>query len=343
MLVTILDNSIPFDGQIARVAPLGGPEKSVVALAVSLAARGHTVRVFNRCSKASVSQSVSWNPLSSCEAAHSDWMIAHKDPILFEYVPNAVRTAVWVSGSAGYLDDPKMVSHIKDRKSILCLQTLVQSLTVPLSLQATPAEIIAPAVLDYYRTAQDMLHHSIPKAVVTTHPSNGLNWLLDLWTTRVLPRVPAAQLDIYSSILRRGLKGESVSDKFKPLVQKILGLKDKGVKVSKPLPDQDMAEVYRRSRVHLYPSSENDMLCTTLGDSQAVGLPAVALDKGAARERLLNGRSGFLVSDDQTFADLVIQLLSDTATFNRLSEVARARQRGRTWDNVATDMERVLG
>ena len=72
MLVTILDNSVPFDGRSADAVPLGGPEKGVIALAVSLAKRGHTVRVFNRCEQPSVVDSVSWRPITECDAAHSD-------------------------------------------------------------------------------------------------------------------------------------------------------------------------------------------------------------------------------------------------------------------------------
>ena len=33
MLVTILDNSVPFDGRSPEEVPLGGPEKGVIALA----------------------------------------------------------------------------------------------------------------------------------------------------------------------------------------------------------------------------------------------------------------------------------------------------------------------
>ena len=148
MLVTILDNSVPFDGRSADAVPLGGPEKGVIALAVSLAKRGHTVRVFNRCEQPSVVDSVSWRPIAECDAAHSDWLIVHRDPQLFKYVPNATRAALWISGEGSYLDNSTVLSLVKYHKPLLLLQSLVQSLSVPASLNASPAEVIQRSVLE---------------------------------------------------------------------------------------------------------------------------------------------------------------------------------------------------
>ena len=129
---------------------------------------------------------------------------------------------------------------------------------------------------------------------------------------------------------------------LRPLLARALAGKRKGVKLFRPLPDNQMSEVYRRARVHLYPSDERDLLCTTLGDSQAVGLPAVACDKGAAPERLLNGKSGYLVTKAEDFAEFTVRLLEDDATNTELCRLARTRQRNRNWDQVAADFERVL-
>ena len=68
MLITFLDDSIPFDGHSPVGQPLGGAEKAVVGLAVALAGRGHTVRVFNRCDLPVVVEG--W-PLSVVEVVRS--------------------------------------------------------------------------------------------------------------------------------------------------------------------------------------------------------------------------------------------------------------------------------
>lgn len=342
MLVTFIDDSIPFDGQSADVVPLGGPEKSLIALAVALARRGHTVRVFNRCEGLLVADGVGWRPIKECDAAHSDWLIAHRNPRLLRHVPNADRTALWIVGNARYLGSPASLSTIKHRKSILILQSLAQSLTVPQSLQANAAEVVAPAALNCYRAAHEMAPAEPVRAVVTTHPANGLDWLLNLWIDKVVNRVPEAELHIFSSTLERGAAGADISSSLRSVLQRAMAARDKGVKIFRPIPDIKMSEIYRSARVHLYPSDHRDLICTTLGDSQSTGLPGIARDRGAARERILNGQSGYLAPDDEAFANLTVELLDDWETFSQLSRVARTRQRHRDWDRVASDFERIL-
>ena len=342
MLITFVDDLVPFDGCSAELVPLGGPEKGLIALAVGLARRGHTVRVFNRCDRSVVADGVSWRPIKECDAAYSDWLIAHRNPTLLRHVPNADRTALWMVGDATYLGNPSPLSAITDRKSVLVLQSLAQSLTVPKSLQANAAEVVVPAALDCYRTAPEMLLSTPAHAVVTTHPANGLDWLLGIWLDHVFTRIPTAELHIYSSTLERGAAGGDLPTSLRPLLARALAGRRKGVKLFRPLSDNKMSEVYRRARVHLYPSDERDLLCTTLGDSQAVGLPAVARDKGAARERLLNGQSGYLAPNAEDFADLTVRLLGEDVIFTKLCRIARTRQRKRGWDQVAADFERVL-
>ena len=103
-----------------------------------------------------------------------------------------------------------------------------------------------------------------------------------------------------------------------------------------------MVEVYRRARAHVYPGDDRDLVCSTLADSQAVGVPAVARDVGGARERILNGKSGFLASDDGAFRDRLIELIQDDEVFWKANKVAKSQQAKRSWDDVARDLERIF-
>ena len=181
-----------------------------------------------------------------------------------------------------------------------------------------------------------------PRAVVTTHPLRGLEWLLDVWRKRVHTKIPWAELHVYSAVLEKGALGAKVSASIKPILDQALAAESCGVRLIRPLSDPEMVDVYRQSRAHLYPSSSRDVLCNTLAESQAVGLPAVARPIGAADERLRNGETGYLAPDEESFANLTIRLLDDVDMFNRLSEQARAQQRNIGWDRAAEEIERVL-
>ena len=342
MLITFIDDSVQFDGHSSDSVPLGGPEKNLISLAVALAKRGHTVRVFNRCKKSVVANGVGWQPIEKCDAAYSDWLIVHRNPSLLRHVPNTERSALWTVGNGSYLGRSGALSIIAARETVLILQSLVQSLTVPTMLQANPAEVVVPAALDCYRTVPELTPGETLNAVVTAHPANGLDWLLGIWLNHVIARVSTAELHIYSSILARGAAGEGCPVSLRSVLDQAVDARDKGVKIFQPLPDNKMSEVYRGARLHLYPGHDRDLICTTLGDSQAVGLPAVARDKGAARERLLNGKSGYLATTDEDFADFTARILEDSTIFLKLSKTAQMRQRNRNWDHVAADFERAL-
>ena len=126
------------------------------------------------------------------------------------------------------------------------------------------------------------------------------------------------------------------------MLAKAKAAKAQGVRLKRPLADPEMVDVYRQARAHLYPSSDRDMLCSTLVESQAVGVPSVARPLGAARERIRNTETGFLAADDETFADSAKRLLDDTETFERMSASARESHQDQSWDHAAEQTERAL-
>jgi len=342
MLITFLDDSIPFDGRSPAKQAIGGAEKALVALSTALSRRGHTVRVFNRCLSGVVVEGVSWQPLETCEAAYSDWLIANRKPTLLSHVPRAEKVALWMGGHAGYLANSNTLKAMNTRKPILLLQTLSQSSTVPHSLQVESAEILPPATLDCYRLSRGMVLNSPKRAVVTTHPKNGLSWLVRLWSEQISVQVPDAELHVYSSLLSRGSKTRVPDPALSEILQLVAQSYSSRVKIFAPVSDARMVEVYTAARVHLYPGDSRDLVCSTLGDSQASGLPAVGRDLGGVGERLLNGKSGFLAADDDTFKKRVIRLVNDDEFFMEASKVAKKEQAKRSWDDVASELERIF-
>ena len=342
MLITFLDDSVPFDGGSGVEDALGGPEKALVGLSAALCKRGHTVRVFNRCMSATVVDGVSWQPIGTCEAAYSDWLIANRKPTLLSHVPNADKTGLWVSGHAGYLENPAPLKAMRTRRPTLLLQALAQSVTVPHSLQVSAAEVIPPATLACYRNSEELIPSDPKRIVITTHPKHGLGWFLKLWYREIACQVPDTELHIYSALLSKDSDNDVPSEELAQIFQLMAESNNSSVKVFRPVPDVQMVEVYRRARIHVYPGDEYDLLCSTLADSQATGVPAVARDIGGTRERILNGRSGFTVSDDKSFTDRVIELITQDEVFKVASQLAKSYQAKRTWDDVAMDLERIF-
>lgn len=178
-----------------------------------------------------------------------------------------------------------------------------------------------------------------PHAVVTTHPLQGLGWLVEVWTRLVHPRLPAARLAVYSAVLSKGLKGEEIPVNIIPILQQVKAAASANVVVVEPRNDEGMAEVYRASRVHLYPCDSGDYACWTLAESQAAGLPAVARSLGGVDERIANGETGYIVPDAEAFANVTLQILGEDGFYKNLSGAAAAPTRRRPWAMAAADLD----
>jgi hypothetical protein len=343
MLVTFLDKSVPYDGHSPTSHPLGGGEKTVVGLAGALAKRGHTVRVFNGCEAPNVVDGVSWQPLKDCKAAQSDWLIAHRDPTLLRMIPDAARRAMLLTAPGDTLAKSEPFQALNEYRPTLFVQGLAHSLLIPPLLQTYDVTTLQPGISAIYREAEDMAPTTPPHAVVTTHPLRGFGWLMDIWNSRIHPRARRAELHVYSAVLHKGSLGAKVSTEVRLLLDQAMAADSRGVRIMRPMADPEMIDVYRRARVHLYPSSSRDVMCSTLAESQAVGLPAVARHLGATDERIRNGETGYLAPDAEAFANLAVQLFDDDGEmFDRLSQEARQRQRHLSWDRAAEELERSL-
>jgi glycosyltransferase involved in cell wall biosynthesis len=205
--------------------------------------------------------------------------------------------------------------------------------------EGLPTATIVPGVRQEFIGDVPSKPDERPTAIVTTHPSHGLDWLLDRWSGHIHPAVPNARLLVVSAILDKGRAGGEVPDEMKAILAKTLASADDGVEIVAPTGDGGMADLYRKARVHLYPGHPDDMICWTLMESQACGLPAVARPLGAIHERLHNGQTGQIAPDDTAFANVAIHLLTDDAMFWAMNRDAHLLQRERSWDVVGAEFE----
>lgn len=339
MDILLVDDSITFDGYTPSSQPLGGVEKAFASLPAALRRRGHEVRVINRCGFPITAEGVPWQKWDDPRPEACDVLIAHRKPALLDFPVTARRRILWLAGAAGYLEkglNPAVLE--RHAEAPLVFSGAAHRATCPRAL-AERAVVVVPGVRRDYLEAGDMVPVHPPHAVVTTHPLMELDWLLGVWTKEVRPKVADAELHVYSAILHKAKLGAEVPERIKPIYARAVAAQDDGVMIERPRADPAMADVYRAARVHLYPGVSSETYCSTLAESQAVGLPAVTLRRAAASERIRDSESGFVVPDDEAFASCAMLLLGHDDIFNGRSRDARAHQRGRDWDAAAEEFE----
>jgi len=339
MDIILVDDSIPFDGDTPSSRPLGGAEKAFVSLPAALQRRGHQVRVINRCALPITTGGVQWQPWESERPAACDVLIAYRNPALLDFPVKAAKRILWMSGPGGRLEkgaNPGILARHADSPIVFYGLTHRRGCPTPVEAHA---KVIEPGVDRVYREAEKMAPATPSRAIVTCHPKAGLSWLLDLWARDIRPRVEGAELYVYSAVLDKGVRSGEVPEAIKPVFDQAVALKGDGVIIQRPQADRFMANAYRFARVHLHPGRDNEIYCSALAESQAVGLPAVTRHTAAAAERVRDGASGFVVPDDEAFANCAMLLLNVEGVFKGRSIEAREFQRGRDWDHAAAEFE----
>ena len=340
MLVTLVDDSIPFNGMTPSYQPMGGAEKAFASLPSALARQGHVVRAVNRCHNSMGFENVSWIHWDGRKPPITEVLIAFRKPLLLEFTRATRARILWVTGPPDYLTRPPVHDVLSRTDAKLVFQGNTHNEAYrTLGQNSIYYRAIAPGVREEYRSMEEMSPGDPPVAVVTTHPRHDLDWLLGLWVERIRPQAPNAQLQVYSAAFKRAEAGETLADDLMPIFEKARAAADHGVTIMAPTGDRDMAKAYAMARVHLYPGSEREMYCSTLAESQAVGLPAVARPMGAVKERFTDRQSGFLSPDDDAFVENTLAMLQDDEAYGTASKTARRSGRGRSWDAAASEFE----
>lgn len=341
MHITLVDDSIPFDGYTASSRPLGGAEKAFAALAGALARRGHKVQVFNRCRWSMYVEGAQWETFESKRPLMTDLLIALRKPELLGFVRQAGRRVLWHVGPGRQLNRRAVRAHLDDFSPTLLLCSPIQAQDP--GGGALPQVVLPPGLKSDFLAPADGPPADPPRAIVTTHPAHGLDWLLDLWAGRIQPERPDAELHIHSLGLSRAADNEPGADPaLAALAARAAALQAQGVRLIRPQGDGPMAQAYRRAAVHLYPGHVDDCTAFTLMESQACGTPAVCRPWGAAPLRLADGQSGYVAPDDAAFANLTVLLLGHADTRDTLGAAARRRYEGCDWDKAAAKLEAAL-
>jgi len=338
MLITLVDDSIPYNGMTPSYQPLGGGEKAFASLPAALARCGHVVRAITRAPHAVSIENVSWLNFDSRIPPITEVLIVLRKPSLLELTRATRSRILWVPGPTSYLDKPEVRQLLERTSAKIVLQgsTHVENFKIDTDL---PFRAITPGVREEYRECDPMQFSKTPIAICTTHPKQGMEWLLDLWCNKIFPKVQGAELHIYSATFKHAEEDASVPEDLKHIWEKVLAARDQGVIIKAPAGDNDMARQFQYASVHLYPGSEKEMFCSTLAESQAVGVPAVARPIGAVKERIVDHQTGFLAEDDETFASQAIMMLSENDQREKISEMARRYGNARGWDTAAREFE----
>jgi glycosyltransferase involved in cell wall biosynthesis len=338
--VVMADSGIAFDGRTADAGPLGGAETAFVALAEAFAARGHRVEARSHCPAPLTHKGVRWAPLAAGVPRSCDLYIGNRSYHVMGLAPRARRRLFWLHNPARYLKKPRNLWRLAWHRPTLVLCGAYHANTVPPWLPCGGRVIIPYGLLEEFRQTAER-DPPAPRAIFTSNPLRGLDWLLDLWAARIAPAVPEAELHVYAGPAVYGAGGEAAG-RMEAVLARADALHVKGVRRHAPVRHHELAAALAQSRIMLYRGDPGEAFCTALAEAQSMGLPAVVQPLGMVAERVIDGATGRVAAGDDAFAEAAIEALRDDALWRRWHKGALATQRGLSWDEVAARYEALI-
>ena len=340
--IIIADDGIMFDGLSTELGPLGGAESSVIALSEALAARGHKVTVYNMCKVSLLHNGVQWKPLSENLPETADLYIANRGDKLLNYVPNAKKVIFWIHNPAKYLLKWRYISKLWKRRPTIVFIGDTHASTLPIWVPNGGLKVIPYGLADVFYEGK-LINPPPPRAIFTSNPLRGLDWLLDRWVFEIYPHVKSAELHIYSGSMTYGKVGDQKSKEMNIVLDRAKRLTQYGVTVRQPISKKNLAEELSKTRCMLYRGDFNETFCLAIGEAQAMGVPCVVTDLGAMRERVISGKTGFIASNEKIFSESAKRLLIDDKLWSSQHCAALQTQRNWRWRDAAQRFEEFIG
>jgi len=338
--IVMADDGIAFDGAMAETGPLGGAETAFVALAEALAARGHDVRAFSRCAAPLSHKGVAWVPVDTGVPQSCDLHIGNRGHRVIGLVPHPKRRVLWLHNPARYLRKPRMAARIAWYRPLIVTTGAYHASTIPPWLIDGGRVVIPYGVLDRFRHAEPR-QPPPPRAVFTSNPLRGLDWLIDLWVARIRPAVPNAELHIYAGTAVYGGMTKQARE-IEAVLARAEMQAGEGIHRHAPVGREELVDVLTGARAMLYRGDPGETFCLALAEAQALGVPAVVTPLGSVGERVADGLSGRVAQSDDAFVDAAVAVLRDDALWRLWYHGALQSQRGLSWDEVAQRYEALI-
>jgi glycosyltransferase involved in cell wall biosynthesis len=342
--IVIADRTNHYDGRDVALRPLGGTEMSVISLAEALSRRGHIVTCLTHCDERVSHQGVTWSPLQAESPGPCDLFLAVQHPDLLDLVRRPRRRALWLVWPPHnlrkrlhflrmwlYRPLPIFVSPYQVSIYWRFLPTPDPLLILPFGL---PAAVRGRPPLDTPPP---------PHAIFASNPMRDLKWLLGIWERQILPQVPGAELHIYGIRDYAHRYADRWEETHKRLGQFVPeGHSAEAIRSLNPHPParrEELWDAMYSSRVMLYGGHRVEAFCLAVAEAQALGVPAVVRPIAVMPERVRDGVTGFVASDDETFVRHSVELLTDDVLWRRQHVAALSLQHGWSWDEMAAAFE----
>ncbi|MDA8637968.1 glycosyltransferase [Rhodospirillales bacterium] len=340
--IILADDGISFDGMTPELRPLGGAESALIQLVETFAERGHDITVYNKCEKESDIRGVKWRQIDKGVPETADLFIANRGDKVLTLCKKARNTVFWTHNPCRYLLKLRYLTKFFMRRPTIVFIGSYHAETLPGCVPDGGRRTIPYGTPEAFLQAEPATTAPGPRAIFTSNPLRGLDWLLDRWVSNIEPNVPGAELHVFSGAATYGEAGARKSSEMSKILDRATALADKGVRLREPVQKAQLIDELRMSRVMLYRGDINETYCAAVAEAQAMGIPAVLQPIGSMPERVVDGETGFIAADDAAFGVAACRLLADDDLWASQHQRALEAQRSWRWTDAAAAFEELI-
>ena len=339
MRIIFIDNSINFTAYSLNFNALDSLQKILINFSLELSKNNHEVIFYNKTEQEKKEGGVLWKKIKSLESDNADILIAVQELKLLEYKIKAKTKFLFLHYKIENNQNKETLIKILKQKVCLLYTNNYVVNSLPDNFQYVPKVHLKIGVdRRFIETKYIRMNNS--SVFVTTHPLKGLDWLIDLWIKYVNLKLPWAELHIYSNLLARNTTVSNIKIRNIKLILELN--KGSGVFVKEPLPQEEFISKLAQYKLHLCPSLDNELQYLSIMESQAFGIPVIARETGSIYDCIYHNETGYIVRDKQSFAEKIIQVLSDNKLFLTLQSNSKLNNLIICWEDVVKDFMRKI-
>ncbi len=341
--ILFVDNGVEFDSITLRKKPHGGAEVAFVSLVESLAKLDYEVVVYNNCVNEGKINKVNWKKINDdIYLENFDTLVINRGDKFLNFKRECKNRIFWIHNPATYLIKYRYLSKLFFNKTKIIFSSNFHLNSYPKWAPASERIIIPYGIDDYLFKKKIEQNSSNRNAIFTSNPMRGLDWLLDKWEKEIYPHCHGSKLEIYSGFQTYGKFGIKHSKKIRDILSKAQSLKDKGVILNDPIERKELFKKIIKSRVFIYKGSDDETFCMAVAEAQMLGVPAVVRNYGCMRERIINGKTGFLCESDEDFCSKTIKILNDNKTLKKMKGELNKKKNYHSWLEIARKWQEFL-
>lgn len=288
MKILFVDGTAAFEPTRLSTKPTGGICTSLTLVPRYLASRGHQVYVVSICEQEVFLDGVCYTRDQE-KFADPDVVVFNRNTITNPAVdcfPNA-RIVFWAHDIVDpryFEDDGYLRADYIVALSDYCKESYADFYGIPHEKFVVIPNGVDPTV--FYKGTGPRNHNLW---VCASAPIKGLQ-PIDYWYANMKRHNPDLELRLYCSSSLHEIPEEK---KHAEMLQK---LREKGVRVLDPIPQHELADVFRKAYALLMPNSYPEICSNVLLQARACGLPVIASNIGSASEFIEHEYSGLLTS-----------------------------------------------